>query len=200
MADTVIQSISRHIIEKLQGLSPRLTYHSLLHTLDVTEQAGRIAAEENIRDETELFLLRTAALYHDTGFLVTYVGHEEAGCDMARSELPGFGLDKPQIEKICKMIMATKIPQSPMSNLDEILADADLDYLGRDDFENISNNLRLEFLEYGIVKNNREWEEKQIAFLESHHFFTKSSKLNRESKKRERLVKLKKKLANKMYL
>jgi uncharacterized protein len=200
MPDKVFQSISRHIIEKLQGLSPRLTYHSLLHTLDVVEQTGRIATEENIIDERDLFLLRTAALFHDTGFLVTYMGHEAASCNMASSELPRFGLDMLQIERICEMIMATKIPQSPKNKFDEILADADLDYLGRDDFEIISNNLKLEFLEYGIVKNNREWEEKQIAFLESHHFFTGSSKLNRESQKKARLVKLKKNFANKMYL
>jgi uncharacterized protein len=198
MPDTVFQTISSHIIKKLQRLSPRLTYHNLLHTLDVMEQAGRIAKEENIRDESEVFLLKTAALFHDSGFLITYTGHEEAGCKLAKTELPVFGLNKPQIDKICGMIMATKIPQSPKNVLDEILADADLDYLGRDDFETISNNLRLEFLEYGVVKNNREWEEKQISFFETHHFFTRASRSNREPQKKAQLAKLKKAFANKI--
>ncbi len=196
MPDKVFQSISRHIVKKLQELSPRLTYHNLQHSFDVMEQADRIAREEGIRDEEELFLLKTAALYHDTGFLLTYMGHEQAGCNLALSELPKFGLNALQIEKICGMIMATKIPQSPKNKLDEILADADLDYLGRDDFETISNNLRLEFLEYGIVKNHQEWEEKQIDFFESHHFFTSTSQSNREPIKKARLVKLKKAFAN----
>src|SRR5262245_4109526 len=103
MPDKVFQSISRHIIHKLQKLSPRLTYHNLHHTLDVVEQAGRIACEEKICDGKDLFLLRTAALYHDTGFLITYSGHEEAGCEMAINELPKFGLDNLQIEKICEL-------------------------------------------------------------------------------------------------
>ena len=35
---------------------------------------------------------------------------------------------------------ATKIPQTPLTKLEEIICDADLDYLGREDFFEISRS------------------------------------------------------------
>ena len=62
-----------HMIAKLKnGLSKELTYHSLEHTLDVYEQAQNIAREEKITDVEKLYLLKVAALYHDSGFLHIY--------------------------------------------------------------------------------------------------------------------------------
>jgi len=188
----IYNSIYSHILAKLQNeLSPRLTYHSIDHTFDVLEQSQQIAAREDINDEQNLFLLKVAALYHDCGFIFMYAGHEEKGCEIAKKELPGFGLTAPQIEKICGMIMATKIPQSPKNKMEEIICDADLDYLGRDDFDFISNSLYKEFLDFGFIKNHEEWMKKQIGFFEYHNYFTKSSQRIRHPKKMEQLVKLK---------
>ena len=188
----IYNSIYSHIIAKLQnGLSPRFTYHSIDHTLDVLEQVQQIAAGEGLTGEEILFLLKVAALYHDSGFLFIYSGHEEKGCELAKKELPAFGLSTLQIEKICGMIMATKIPQSPKNKMEEIICDADLDYLGRDDFEPISNHLYKEFLDFGFVKDRDDWMQKQIRFFESHHYFTKSSQQLRHPKKTDQLVKLK---------
>lgn len=188
----IYHSIYSHIIAKLQNeLSPRLTYHSIDHTLDVLEQSQQILAREGIDDDQTLFLLKVAALYHDSGFLFIYSGHEEKGCELAKKELPGFGLSSSQIEKICGIIMATKIPQSPKNKMEEIICDADLDYLGRDDFDHISNSLYKEFLDFGFVKNHDDWMQKQINFFESHHYFTKSSQQLRHPQKMSQLEKLK---------
>lgn len=188
----IYNSIYSHIIAKLQnGLLARYTYHCIGHTLDVLEQAQAIATREKLDDTEKYFLLKIAALYHDTGFLVVYTGHEEQGCELAKKELPGFGLTKPQIKKICGMIMATKIPQSPKNKMEKIICDADLDYLGRDDFEPISNSLYNEFLTVGFVKDYSDWMKKQIGFLEMHQYFTKSSQQLREPKKLDQLLKLK---------
>ena len=188
----IYNTIYLHVIAKLQNeLSPRFTYHSIHHTLDVLEQVQQIAAREGINDEQNLFLLKVAALYHDIGFLFVYAGHEEKGCELARKELPAFRLTSPQIEKICGMIIATKIPQSPKNKMEEIICDADLDYLGRNDFDPISNNLYKEFLDIGFVKDHNDWMQKQISFFEQHHYFTGSSQQLRQPKKTEQLVKLK---------
>ena len=70
------KKIKAQIVMKLgQGLSKTLYYHSLHHTLDILKQAERIAKEENINNEEDLFLLKVACLYHDSGFLTTYKGH-----------------------------------------------------------------------------------------------------------------------------
>src|SRR4051794_14045303 len=106
--------LKQYIIDKLgKGLSPALTYHNLAHTLDVLQQAVYIAEKEGIADQDELLLLKTSALYHDVGFLDLYTGHEEISCAIASEELCSFGFSKDQIDTICGMIRATKVPQQP---------------------------------------------------------------------------------------
>lgn len=182
----------KFILHKLaQELDPKLTYHGIHHTLDVLKVTIDLCEKEGI-SEKDTLLLRTAALYHDSGFTVTSVNHEEIGCQIARENLPRFGYIKEDIEKICGMIMSTKIPQSPKTSLEEILADADLDYLGRDDFESIGETLFLELQNYNIIKTTEQWNKIQVKFLEAHSFFTATNKKNRSPKKSEHLDNLKK--------
>jgi uncharacterized protein len=133
------------------GLDPRLTYHSTEHTEDVLRQVERIAAAENITDIRQLLLIRIAALFHDTGFLRTYKGHEKESCVIMLATLDTGLFTEAEIDMICGMIMATKIPQMPKNLPEMIICDADLDYLGREDFEAISNSLKNEFLTYGVI-------------------------------------------------
>ena len=89
------------------------------------------------------------------------------------------------------MIMATKIPQSPKTLLEQIICDADLDYLGRDDFEPISNNLYKEFLTFKIIPEDCIWDHIQIKFFESHRYFTKTTLEKRNTAKLKHLAILK---------
>ena len=146
MTEAGFQALKANIIQRLSGLDTRLTYHNLAHTLDVMEQAVRISVEESITDPDQLLLVKIAALYHDTGFLFTYRGHEEKSCEIARQDLADSDLTVDQVNTITGMIMATKIPQNPANLMEEILCDADLDYLGRDDYPPISDSLKIEFL------------------------------------------------------
>jgi predicted metal-dependent HD superfamily phosphohydrolase len=169
------------------GLSPTLYYHGLHHTLDVVEAADRIARDEGITDPESLDLLRTAAFFHDVGFLSVYKGHEETGCDYARQVLPRFHYEPAQIDLICGMIMATRIPQLPQTKLEEILADADLDYLGRDDFEPISRSLFEELKAREMVADEMAWNRIQVGFLENHQYWTATTKATRQPAKQQRL-------------
>lgn len=120
----------KFILQKLEKeLSPELTYHGFHHTIDVLEVAAELCGHLNISPQ-ETILVKTAALFHDSGFTVSNVNHEETGCQIARDNLPNYNYSAQDIEKICGMIMATKIPQTPKTHLEEILSDADLDYLG----------------------------------------------------------------------
>ncbi|MEM1216569.1 MAG: HD domain-containing protein [Bacteroidota bacterium] len=135
------QAAKDFILEKLRTeLADELYYHGLHHTLDVLAVTEELAELLDIAPH-ERVLLRTAALYHDAGFTVSATEHELRGCEIARAHLPGFGYRPADIERICGMITATKIPQSPQNQLEEILCDADLDYLGRDDFYPIGATL-----------------------------------------------------------
>ena len=181
-----INIIKDHVISMLtKGLSDTLIYHNIQHTTDVSEQCLVIAKEEYITDLSMLQELEIAALYHDTGFIYTYNGHEAKGCEIAREQLPGFGVTNKSIDVICGLIMATKVPQHPKTHLEQIICDADLDYLGRADFYKTGNNLRIELLACNLITDEHDWEDRQLNFLNNHQYFTKTSLKKREPFKKE---------------
>lgn len=171
-----------------EQLSKDLLYHGIHHTIDVEIQAERIAKNEKINSKDDIYLLKLACLYHDTGFITTYKGHELAGCNFARNELPQFGLTQKQIEIICGMIMATRVPQTPHTKLEEIICDADLDYLGRDDFFSISHTLFMELQKKKIISSEKEWNAMQIKFFKKHSYFTETNKKSRGEEKSKHLA------------
>lgn len=180
------EGAEKQIIGLLENKMPKLQYHNINHIYDVLNAAMLIAGMEQINDE-EIHILRLAALYHDAGFIHSPKNHEERGAEMVRETLPAYGLTNEQVTTICNMILATRIPQSPINKLEKILCDADLDYLGREDFYEIGGRLLEELKSQGVVETEREWNLVQKTFLESHRFHTNFSKINRESFKKERL-------------
>ncbi|MFK8037552.1 MAG: adenylate/guanylate cyclase domain-containing protein [Crocinitomicaceae bacterium] len=190
----------RHIMRVLEeNLSSKLYYHSINHTKDVTEAAERIALMEGITDE-DLFLLKSAASYHDAGFVEKYNQNEEIGMRMARDTLPKYGYTQAQIDVIDGLIKATEIPQSPKTLLEQIMCDADLDYLGRDDFHEVADLLRKELREHGHINSDRLWDEIQVKFLTQHTYFTKSAISTRQKKKLKHLEEIKQKLKTFDYI
>jgi hypothetical protein len=81
------------------------------------------------------------------------------------------------------MIEATKLPQSPHTLSEAILADADLDSLGRIDFFIRSEELRREHTAYGSVAARDEWYEQQHRFLCEHRFHTAAAHALRDAQK-----------------
>lgn len=169
-----------------KDLSPKLSYHSFFHVMDVLEAATRIAQNENITGE-DFQLLRIAVLFHDSGFLYTYKDHEEAGCELAKKHLPQFNFNEEQLEKICGMIMATKIPQKAQTKLEQTICDADLDYLGRDDFYPIGLTLFEEWKTYLNITEERQWNTIQMNFLKQHFYHTQYSQRVRAALKDKHL-------------
>jgi HD superfamily phosphodiesterase len=177
----------RYILTMLRNdLPTHFHYHNADHTLDVYHSAKTIAESEQLNDEDTRLLL-TAALYHDCGYLHSIDNHELASCSIARVALPQFNYSDADIEKICKLIMATCLPQQPNTLTEKIICDADLDYLGREDFIVTGNELFAELQQLGTVKNVEEWNKMQISFLQNHRYFTATSLKNKEPKKQENL-------------
>ena len=185
------ERLKAYVISRLEKeLSNDLHYHSVNHTLDVLEATERIAASEGV-DESEMLLLQTAGLLHDIGFIHGHKEHEKRGCLMAGEIMPRFGFTLEDVETICALIMATKVPQSPRSHLQKILCDSDLDYLGRDDFYLTGNLLFEELSSRGKVASKTEWNRLQIKFLSDHQYFTNTNLRDREAKKLIHLNELK---------
>jgi putative nucleotidyltransferase with HDIG domain len=164
-------------------------YHNLAHSLYVREKAMEIGRHEGC-SEDEMELLSTAALWHDIGYVKTYNNHEEVSCIITKEELPKFGFSIADTDLICSMIMATKIPQSPKNKLDEIIADADLEYLGTASIELKSDMLFRELQSIDPLMTEEKWRQMQISFLQKHHYFTNYCKKYREPSKQIYLQKL----------
>ena len=187
----MFEKVYQKIMSQLENSLPSwLHYHSPEHTRYVLDKAILIAGKENVSDE-DLLLLKIAAVYHDSGFLISPKNHEKLGCQIAGNELQEFDLDALQIKKICGMIMATRIPQKPKTFLEKILADADLEYLGTNKFEEFGNLLYQERLHFHPEMSLEEWNEIQIDFMSNHRYHTNFCKEHRQPKKMANLEKIK---------
>lgn len=184
---------STFIMSKLRkGLPEHLSYHSIAHTKDVYKATEMLADAEGVKGVDRKLLL-TAALFHDSGFLIQQKDHERISCEIATEYLPNFRYSDEEIKKICGMIMATKIPQKPHTPLEQIICDADLDYLGRDDFFKIGDTLYAEINIYSFMGEDQ-WNKLQIDFMEKHHYFTATAQKLRKEKKEQNLQLVRSKL------
>lgn len=174
-----------------RDLAPHLYYHSLSHTRDeVVPAAEQFAAAQGVSGLDKI-LLATAAYFHDTGYTVTMDDHELCSVRIATQILPGFGYSPEQVEIIRRIILATKMPQSPQTILEEIMADADLDILGRDDFLKRSLDLRAEWAAFGYSSSDEEWYQSQLEFIQAHNYFTPAAHRLRDEQKGENIATLK---------
>jgi len=188
-----LELVTTFVLDKLRNeLSPDFKYHCVEHTKDVFDAAERIARLENDVSDQNMLLLLTAALFHDTGFLVSPINHEINSCHFAREHLPNHDYNDVQIHQICALIMATKVPQKPKDHLQQIICDADLDYLGRDDFFEISEKLYEEMVILGNVSSREEFLNAQLHFFKAHRYFTSTASKLRNGKKQEHLNTIKK--------
>lgn len=184
MVQLDFEAARRYALERLEReLPPGCVYHSLAHTRDeVVPAAERLASLEGVAGEP-LLLLRTAAYYHDIGLVRQRANHEAAGVAIAVAALPRFGYSPAQIQAIGGMIMATQLPQRPHTPLEALLADADLDVLGRPDFLHRNQALRAEIETFGAAVGDAQWYEEQLRFLRAHRYWTAAARALRDDQK-----------------
>ena len=173
MSHDHFEQARQYVLDRLaRELSPLITYHSLAHTLEeVTPAAEQFAALEGVNGE-DLLLLRTAAVYHDAGFVEQHHAHEEGSARIAAAVLPGFGYTPDQVAVIVNIILATRLPQAPQTLLEQIMADADLSVLGQANFLLRNAALRQELAAFGQVKTDAQWYGTQLKFIRDHRYFT----------------------------
>lgn len=179
------------ILDKLEKELPGyLYYHNVKHTIDVVTEVELIGWAEGVSEE-EVLLLKTAALFHDSGHIKGYDNHEYFGCQIARDYLPAYDFSHEQIEKVCELIMATSMPPEPGNLLEKIMCDSDLDYLGRSDFIPVSNNLYEELKEQDKIGSIGDWNRLQIKFISDHQYYTETARNLREVNKQKQIERIK---------
>lgn len=188
--------LKNYVLNRLEKELPKnLLYHSVNHTTDVLNAVERISKKEKLNNDEQL-LLNTAALLHDTGYLFTYKNNEELAVRIAKKILPDFGYTPAQIRIINGIIRTTKIRSTPKTKLQQIMNDADYDYLGRNDYFSIANKLYKELKLQDISIDDRQWLIMQIKFIKKHKYYTSSQIIVRDKTKQKNLYILENKLRN----
>lgn len=171
-------------------LSPQFTYHNLWHTQHEVMPAAINLARMSHSNESDIQLLTVAAAFHDIGFVEVKQNHELTGARIVSQILPNFGFTSTQIEIIIGLIIATRLPQNPRTPLEECIADADMDVLGREDFMARNRCLRDERANTGTPFTDHEWLQEQLDFAQSHTYFTVAARKLREEYKKQNIVTL----------
>lgn len=179
-------------------VDPKFVFHNLDHTQQVVMAAEEIAAYYNLNEE-DRFVLLLAAWFHDTGFSSGHPEeHEKESIRMATDFLQQNGVDPETIQRVSSCIQATRMPQSPLSQVEKIMCDADLYHLGTDDFKKMNQALRQEQEAYNNKEfSKKEWRQRNIEFLESHQYFTDYCQRRLEPQKQEWIRQLRKKQGGK---
>lgn len=173
-------------------------FHNLDHTQRVVAAAEEMAAHYELNDEDRLILL-ASAWFHDTGFTMGKAeDHEKESIRLATDFLKQRNIDDDVIQRVASCIQATRMPQSPLSQVEKIMCDADLFHLGSDDFKRMTGHLKQE-QEYYFQKeiSKKEWRQRNIEFLEAHQYFTDYAQEKQEPKKQEWIKELRKKQGGK---
>jgi predicted metal-dependent HD superfamily phosphohydrolase len=191
-----ILSATRSFVTELitHKVKPEFVFHNLEHTEDVVDACSMMADHYHLNDE-DRFVLLLAAWFHDTGYSSgTGEGHEDVSMHIATDFLHHHHVDEAIIQRVGSCIQATRMPQSPITQVEKILCDADLMHLATDEFKPRNQLLKQErenLIGHKIPK--KEWQRGNIRFLETHRYFTEYGQEVLEPKKQENLNALRKK-------
>ncbi|GGZ61788.1 HD domain-containing protein [Mesonia mobilis] len=190
--NTLLEKTKEHCQQLLsQSRCSELAFHNGEHTKEVFASAKKIGTYVNLSQE-ELEIVLLAALFHDTGNSDCFKGHEDISARKASDYLTQLNFDKEKIEQVVKCILATKMPQSPSNLLEQVICDADLAHLGKENFISKNRLLREEWSEHlKMCFSNREWVKLNIEFLECHRYFTSYGKKVLQPQKEINLKELK---------
>ena len=193
----LIETTEAFVSRILGELSDDYKYHDRSHTFEVRDACVTIGKAMDL-SSTEMEIIELAALFHDTGFLKTYNGHEYASQEIAREFLEKQDYPPPKLEQVLACIEATIPTIQARNTMEEVIRDADLVHVSRKDYLDSLADLRYE---WSLFLNRRfgeeEWFELNADFLKTHQFNTTAAEsLYGKQKKKNR--KALKKMANEM--
>ena len=160
-------------------------YHTLAHTREVVASCLEIGMGMHLGAE-DLEAVVLAGWFHDAGYVDGAEGHEERSVVVAEEFLRSAGYPEPRLQDVLGCIRATRLPQRPVTLLEQVMCDSDLAYLGGDAFRVHSDSLRKEWeMRTGKTFSEEEWLSKNIEFVERYEFHTSYAQ-ERYAKLRER--------------
>lgn len=191
----ILDQVKTHIERAFASkLDDKLVYHNLAHTEHVAKHAVELANYYKL-DDKDLFIVLAASWFHDVGYIDKWEQHEQRGAEQAEAFLTERGVDQATIDAVKGCILATKMPQSPVGLLQQIVCDSDLYHLGSDDFKDRNRTMRKE-TENLLGKNIDKdiWRIGTIKLMENHHYHTDYCINKLSQKKKQNLEALKAKV------
>ncbi|MBB4078689.1 putative metal-dependent HD superfamily phosphohydrolase [Lewinella aquimaris] len=182
----ITQRASRYVTRRLiRELPHNRIFHNIHHTLTVWRGTKMIGKAMGLSKE-ELEIVCLAAIFHDTGHIECYVGHEEVSVRIAREWLEKQGYPPAKIDRVSDCIRATSMPQDPRNKLEQVLCDADLLHLSFEAYPDYQEMLRREWqLEFGLKYTDEDWELTNNTFLADHKYFTDYARQELEPRKQQ---------------
>lgn len=176
MAQETIAAAEQYITSLMEEkLAEGHRYHSLAHTLNMRDEALKLGHAMNLAED-QLEMLVLACLFHDTGFTVTYEGHEAMSRQIAQQFLDTQGYPQDKTKVVLSLIDATYPPKNPSTVLEEVIKDADLSHLANKDYLKGLKNLRYEWaLFLNHAYSDEEWYKLNYKFVKKHHFYTQAA-------------------------
>jgi len=177
--------ISGKLYAAVDAIAPQLPYHNMEHMVDVAQMCRHYVLREGLTN-TDAMVLESAALLHDAIYIPGRKDNEEESVKIAEQTLTTFGYDPKTIDSISNLIMATKLPTSPKDIGEAIICDSDIDNLGREDFWEKAERVRLE----AKIEKNQWYGTLLPKFLSGVKYYTKSAQEHRAKNVAEYLERL----------
>lgn len=192
--NTVVKDAEEYVFNLFRDKLPSdYVYHNFNHT-DTTVKACKKLSKSYNMSSRDYEVLMLAALFHDTGYINTYQGHEEESVKLMKAYLHGNYPDD-SIREIEALILSTKFQTVPDGSMQEILHDADYISLGSKNF-----NLRAELLQIEWERildktyTEDEWAQIQLKFLIDTNFKTEDAVLKYNEQRLENIIEQRKKI------
>ena len=169
-AETTIRTVFKEQVE------PGYTYHNIQHTMKVYRSVQELGAESELKD-SDIEMLKLAALFHDTGFTDGQVGHEKRSAAYAKDFLVNHNFPEEKVETISRLILSTEKNWEPADEMERIIRDADLAGLADPMYQVESRALKheMEFIE-GREMSEKEWNTLNFRFMKDHKYLSQAAK------------------------
>jgi hypothetical protein len=178
MQQIKLQDIEEMIIKLFdEEAPPNLYFHNSSMVKSISNQVELLSRAENLPDE-EFINLKLASVFLLTGYISDYEKPMEASLRLVGEMLPGYGFSQENIE-LTNKIIRNNFSDHQECLSDNILHDARYDYLGRVDYNKLTEKLLRERTEFGKHSDKKTWIDSLIKQQNDRQFITKTARLLR---------------------
>ena len=186
--NNIVKSASGFVSKLLQeNLPAEYTYHNFIHAREVFEAVNELGKNSSLPDE-EFEAIQVAAWFHDTGFIKCCLDHENKSIEIAKEFLENIRCPDKKIDRITEIIIMTEMTNIPLSLSDKIIKDADILYIGKEDFYSkcLSLKSELESIDHKNITES-EWLYSNLDFICGTSFFTDYAKSHYEKERQKNI-------------